>query len=110
MTSRQASRSLPVQTASISRNLTSSGITHASSSAISMVKIILNGLDSRFARNQPSAPVIATGGGLAVMVAPRTNLIWVTARLPSAIVMPPSPFHQRDVAVVDIHQQRGGET
>ena len=70
-TSRQASRSLPVHTASMNRNLTSRGSTQASSSAIRMVSAILNGVENRFARSQPTAPVIAAGGGRASMVAAR---------------------------------------
>ncbi len=61
--SRQASRSAPVHTASISRNLTRSGTIQANSSAISIVSAMLNGDEKRFSRSQPRAPVIAIGGG-----------------------------------------------
>src|SRR4029079_13558409 len=108
---RQASRSWPLHTASITRNRTISGIAQASSRAISTVSAILNGVDSRLARKQPSAPLISAGGGRGAIVARRTKAISATARSPSAMVMGlASPFHQRHAAVVKIHDQRRRQT
>src|SRR5262245_31058560 len=107
---RQASRSLPFHTASITRNLTNSLVAQASSSTINTVSTILNGVDSRLARSHPSAPVIAAGGTRGAIVARRTKAISATARSPSAMVMAlASPFHQRHAAVVDIHECRRGK-
>ena len=103
---RQASRSPPLHTASITRNLTISGIAQASSRTISTVSAILNGVDSRLARSQPIAPVIAAGGGRGAIVARRTKAISATARSPSAMVMGlASPLHQRHAAVVEVHDR-----
>src|SRR4029079_18495262 len=104
---RQASRSFPLHTASITKNRTISGTAQASSSTISTVSAMLNGVDRRFARNQAIGPVIAAGGGCGSIVARRTKAISATARSPSAMVMgAASPFHQRHAAVVDVHDQR----
>src|SRR5512144_2203629 len=103
---RQASRSLPLHTASITKNRTISGIAQASSSTISTVSAILNGVDKKLARNQASAPVTSAGGGRGPIVARRTKAISATARSPSAMVMgAASPFHQRHAAVVEVHDQ-----
>src|SRR5262245_16874103 len=108
---RQASRSPPFHTASITRNFTTSGITQARIRTINTVSAMLNGVDSRLARSHPSAPVIAAGGGRGAMVARRTKAISATARSPSAMVMGcASPFHQGHVAVVYVHDCRRGKT
>src|SRR4029077_5195575 len=109
--SRHASRSVPLHTASISRNLTNSGMTQANNRPIKIVSAILNRVENSFSRSQPSTPVIAPGGGRGAILAPRTNAISLTARSPSAMVMrAPSPFRQRHSAVVNVHQQRVRET
>src|SRR5690242_4091927 len=109
--SRHASRSVPLHTASTRRNLTSSGTTQASKSAITTVNAILNGVERRFSRSQPSAPVIAAGCGRGAIVSRRTNAISATASSPSDIVIgaAPSSFHQGDAVIVNIHEQRGRE-
>src|SRR5690242_12917853 len=105
---RHASRSFPPHTASTTRNLRISGIAQANSRAINIVSAILNGVDSRLARSQASAPVISAGGGRAAIVARRTKATSATARSPSAIVMDPaSPFHQRHATVIEIHDHGG---
>src|SRR6185437_3678160 len=102
-----ASRSAPLHTASNSKNFTRFGTIQSSSSTTIMVSAILNGVDSKFSRSQPMAPVMRAGGGCCAICARRTNAISVTARSPSAMVMEaPSPFHQRDPAVVDVHEER----
>src|SRR6185312_9818725 len=110
--SRHASRSVPLHTASTKRNLTSSGTTQASKSAITMVNAILNGVERRFSRSQPSAPVIAAGCGRGASVSRRTNAISATASSPSDIVIGvgSSSLHQGYAVIVNIHEQRGRET
>ena len=50
------------------------------------------------------------GGGRGAMTARRTKATSATARSPSAMVMGlASSFHQRDMAVVDVHEQRSGK-
>ena len=64
---RQASRSLPVQTASMIRKLSSGGTIHPTSSRIdSSVSTMLSGPENRFSRTQPiDARDRASGGGIA---------------------------------------------
>src|SRR4029078_11643880 len=109
--SRHASRSVPLHTASISRNLSNSGMTQANNSPIKIVSDILNGVEKSFPRSQPSTPVIAVGGGRGAILPPRTNAISLTARSPSSMfIRAAPPFRQRHSAVVDGQQQRGRET
>src|SRR5437016_13140250 len=100
---RQASRSVPLQVASRMRNLSSGGTIHTISRMTKIVIRMLNGPENRFARTQPSAPVMAIGGGSASIGMVRTK----PGCLKSVAVMArPSPFHQRHAAVVPVHRQR----
>ena len=106
--SRQASRSAPVHTASMSRNLTQlRDRPRASSSTMMIVSAMLNGVDNRFSRSQPTAPRHRRRRRLRREVLRRArNAISATASSPSDMVMAaPSPFHQRHAAVVDVHQR-----
>src|SRR6202011_1876417 len=103
---RQASRSAPLQVASMMRNLSSGGTTHTIIRMTRIVIMMLNGPDSRLARTQPSAPVMAIGGGSASIGMLRTK----PGCLKSVAVMTrASPFHQRHAAVVPVHRQRSDE-
>src|SRR3569623_365785 len=105
--SRQALRSVPVHTASKNTKRSRSGMIHSASSTIRRVRTILNGDENRFSRTQPIGPDIEAGGGCCSSVCWRTKRASAIASSPSDIVMArPSPFHQLDAAVVDIHQQR----
>src|SRR5215470_14280185 len=100
---RQASRSVPLQVASTMRNLRSGGTIHTISRMTRIVIRMLNGPENRFARAQPSAPVMVIGGGSASVGTVRTN----AGCLKSVAVMArASPFHQRHAAVVPVHAQR----
>src|SRR5882724_2103370 len=60
---RQAVRSLPVQTASISTNLSAGTTVNHSSSALTIVIRILVGELNRRVRRKPTKPVVFTGAG-----------------------------------------------
>ena len=60
---RQASRSVPLHTASTSRKRTSGGTSQTNSSATSTVITALNGVPKRLTRIQPIQPLDANGGG-----------------------------------------------
>src|SRR5665213_3875998 len=92
----------------MNRNFTRSGTIQITSNATMMVSTMLNGVDSKFSRSQPSAPVIEAGGGCCSSCAFRTNAISVTARSPSDMVMA-SSLHQSHAAIVDAHQERGDQ-
>src|SRR5688500_18400172 len=105
---RQATRSSPLQTASKIRKRSVSGTIHISNRATRNVITMLNGVDSGLARSQPIAPVVASGAGSESICCIRTKRICATARSPSLIVIArPSPFHQRDPRVVNVHERRG---
>ena len=53
---RQASRSVPLHTASTTKNRTTGGSTQASSSTVSTVRTALSGVPNRLARHQPIRP------------------------------------------------------
>src|SRR5215467_3791092 len=104
---RQASRSVPLQVASMMRNLSSGGTIHTIRRITRIVIRMLNGPENRLARAQPIAPVMVAGGGSASIGKLRTK----AGCLKSVAVMArPSPFHQRHAAVVPVHRQRGDET
>ena len=65
----------------------SSGITHSSSATTRIVSTTLNRVDSKFARTQPKAPVMAAGGGCGSIARSRTKCSSATASSPSDIVM-----------------------
>ena len=70
---------------------------------------MLAGLENRFARIQPIAPVVAPGGGIASTGAPRTKALVVRRSLSCVATAMASPFHQRDARVVPVHHHRGDE-
>src|SRR6476661_4484063 len=70
---RQAVRSLPVQTASTSRNLSAGTTVNHNSSALTMViRILVGELNSRV-RRKPTTPVVLTGAGRSATRSSRTN-------------------------------------
>src|ERR1041385_5265470 len=103
---RHASRSVPLQVASMMRNLSSGGTAHTISRMTRIVIRMLNGPEKRLARAQPIAPVMVAGGGSSSIGELRTK----PGCLKSVAVMArPSPFHQRHAAVVPVHHERGDE-
>src|SRR5262249_53326660 len=60
---RQASRSVPDQTASMKKNPSTGGTAQAINSAQTSVNAMLAGEENRLARSQLKAPVAARGGG-----------------------------------------------
>src|SRR5256885_14401135 len=102
--SRQASRPSPVHTASTSRNFTSGGTIHTISRTEMMVRTTLNQLENRFCRIQAIGPEAGTGGGMG-----STGARWTKAR-PASVMVAVSlmlALHQRDGAVVEVHQPWG---
>src|SRR3954470_4953018 len=70
---RQAVRSLPVQTASTSRNLSAgTTVNHSSSTLTIVIRILVGELNSRV-RRKPTKPVVFTGAGRSATRSPRTN-------------------------------------
>ena len=65
MSSRHALRSVPVQTASMNRNLISGGTTQTSSAITASVMTLFSTLENRFARIQAIGPLTMEGGGIA---------------------------------------------
>src|SRR3977135_483233 len=70
---RQALRSLPVQTASISRNFSAGTTTNQSRSALVIVIRMLVGELNSFVRRKPTKPVVFTGAGRSGTRSRRTN-------------------------------------
>src|SRR5215472_2668582 len=70
---RQASRSLPLHTASTSRNFTSGGTMNANATTISTVSTPLARLENRLARIHPTTPVVLAGGSAEAGGLVRTN-------------------------------------
>src|SRR6202790_1252823 len=70
---RQALRSLPLQTASTSRNLSAGTTTNQSSSALVIVIRMLVGELNSLVRRKPTKPVVFTGAGRSGTRSRRTN-------------------------------------
>src|SRR5947207_14278813 len=102
---RQASRSVPLQTASMNTNRTSGGTSSQSRYSPTRVRIVLKMLPNSRCRAHPIHPVLVIGAGIGSAIARRTKA--GTATTSSALI---SALHQPNPRVVPINEHAGDAT
>ena len=85
----QSARLAPSQTASMIRNLTSGGPSHAIINTQNAVSRMLSALENRFCRSQPIAPELTIGGGSGSNGFVRTKASLVSVMVAMSLIIVP---------------------